>query len=297
MSLSRSALRLSGAACVLALALASALPPLASPASAQAALGTTLGGAAGWQQLTPAEQKILLPLRDQWAGIEPLRRQKWRDIAAIYPKLPAEQQERLRSRMAEWAKMTPAQRNAARLHFGEVRQVPATERQARWEAWQQLPEEQRRSIGTQAASTPAPAGTVPAAVRKAPAAAQAPQVKSNIVATPVRSTPQPVAPGTVQAGPGASTRPISKAAPTPPRHQPVGLPKIAATPGFVDRTTLLPSRGPQGAAAAGAATPVISLPAPAPAPATTAQPTAATASAPMAVIAASSPAAASENSP
>ena len=297
MNLPRRALPLSGAACVLALALASALPPLARPAVAQATLGSALGGSAGWQQLTPSEQKILMPLRDQWVDIEPLRRQKWRDIAAIYPTLPAEQQERLRSRMAEWAKMTPAQRNAARLHFGEVRQVPATERQARWEAWQQLPEEQRRSIGTQAASTPAPAGTVPAAVRKTPAAAQAPQVKSNIVATPVRSTPQPVAPGTVQAGPGASTRPISKAAPTPPRHQPVGLPKIAATPGFVDRTTLLPSRGPQGAAAAGAATPVISLPAPAPAPATTAQPTAATASAPMAVIAASSPAAASENSP
>ena len=250
-----------------------------------------------WKDLSAGEQKVLAPLQGQWSAIDALRKQKWRDIAALYPNLPTPQQDRLRSRMAEWAKMTPAQRNAARLHFGEVRQVPATERQARWEAWQQLPEEQRRSIGTQAVSTPAPAGTVPAAVRKTPAAAQAPQVKSNIVATPVRSTPQPVAPGTVQAGPGASTRPISKAAPTPPRHQPVGLPKIAATPGFVDRTTLLPSRGPQGAAAAGAATPVISLPAPAPAQAATAQPTAATASAPMAVIAASSPAAASENSP
>ena len=294
MNLPRRALPLSGAACVLALALASALPPLARPAVAQATLGSALGGSAGWQQLTPSEQKILMPLRDQWVDIEPLRRQKWRDIAAIYPKLPAEQQERLRSRMAERAKMTPAQRNAARLHFGEVRQVPATERQTRWEAWQQLPEEQRRSIGTQAASTPAPAGTVPAAVRKAPAAAQAPQVKSNIVATPVRSTPQPVAPVTVQAGPGASTRPISKAAPTPPRHQPVGLPKIAATPGFVDRTTLLPSRGPQGAAAAGAATPVISLPAPAPA--ATAAPSVPPASAPMAVLGASGPTANSESS-
>ncbi|MFM2347948.1 MAG: hypothetical protein RL654_2701 [Pseudomonadota bacterium] len=284
---------MASAACTLALALVSALPPFARPAGAQATLGTTLGGAAGWPQLTPAEQKILLPLRDQWADIEPLRRQKWRDIAAIYPTLPAEQQERLRSRMAEWAKMTPAQRNTARLHFGEVRQVPPTERQARWEAWQQLPEAQRRSIGTQAASAPLLTGTVPAAVRKTSAAAQAPQIKSNIVATPVRTTPQPVAPGTVQAGPGASTRPISKATPTPPRHQPVGLPKIAATPGFVDRTTLLPSRGPQGAAAAVSPTPVITLPAPAPA----AAPPAVVASAPLAATSASGSASASDGSP
>ena len=92
MNLPRRALPLSGAACVLALALASALPPLARPAVAQATLGSALGGSAGWQQLTPSEQKILMPLRDQWVDIEPLRRQKWRDIAAIYPKLPAEQQ-------------------------------------------------------------------------------------------------------------------------------------------------------------------------------------------------------------
>src|SRR4029453_3048865 len=43
--------------------------------------------------------------------------------------------------------------------------------------------------------------------------------------------------------------------PTPPAHQQTGLPKIAATPGFVDRSTLLPQRGPQGAAARGAAGP------------------------------------------
>jgi hypothetical protein len=32
-------------------------------------------------------------------------------------------------------------------------------------------------------------------------------------------------------------------------HQQVGLPKVAATPGFVDAETLLPQRGAQGAAA------------------------------------------------
>jgi hypothetical protein len=39
----------------------------------------------------------------------------------------------------------------------------------------------------------------------------------------------------------------------PPAHHQTGMPKIAATPGFVDPATLLPKRGPQGAAVRSAA--------------------------------------------
>ena len=46
---------------------------------------------------------------------------------------------------------------------------------------------------------------------------------------------------------GATTTLITKR-PTPPSHQQTGLPKIAATPEFVNKATLLPQRGPQGAA-------------------------------------------------
>lgn len=51
----------------------------------------------------------------------------------------------------------------------------------------------------------------------------------------------------VQARPGATTRSMATP-PSPPLHQQSGLPLIAATPGFVDPATLLPQRGPQGAA-------------------------------------------------
>ena len=56
-----------------------------------------------------------------------------------------------------------------------------------------------------------------------------------------------VGPTVVQRGAGATTTLVSKPA-TPPLHQQAGLPKVAATPGFVDSTTLLPKRGAQGAA-------------------------------------------------
>jgi hypothetical protein len=48
---------------------------------------------------------------------------------------------------------------------------------------------------------------------------------------------------------GATTRPLLREADAP-AHQQHGLPKIAATPSFVDPATLLPRRGPQGAAIA-----------------------------------------------
>jgi hypothetical protein len=51
----------------------------------------------------------------------------------------------------------------------------------------------------------------------------------------------------VQRGAGATTSLVSKPA-TPPLHQQSGLPKVSASPGFVDSATLLPRRGAQGAA-------------------------------------------------
>jgi hypothetical protein len=56
-----------------------------------------------------------------------------------------------------------------------------------------------------------------------------------------------VAATVIQARPGATTTLVSKP-PTPPVHQQIGLPKITASPSFVDKATLLPIRGPQGAA-------------------------------------------------
>jgi len=55
-----------------------------------------------------------------------------------------------------------------------------------------------------------------------------------------------VAPTVVHVGPGAKTTLVTRQ-PAPPAHQQAGMPKIAATPGFVDRNTLLPQRGAQSA--------------------------------------------------
>lgn len=208
-----------------------------------------LAAGPGWAELSASQRQALQPLQAQWSGIDPQRKQKWLDVAARYPDLPTVQQQRLHERMLDWATMTPAQRNAARISFEELRRLPATERQTRWETYQNLPAEERKALTEQASNRPlAASAPQAAATRKIPAVDNV-QAKSNIVNAPRPTVrPQPVAPGTVLAGVGTSTRPISKP-PTPPRHQQAGLPKIAATPGFVQHDTLLPQRGPQGAAA------------------------------------------------
>jgi hypothetical protein len=202
-----------------------------------------------WSQLPASEQKLLSPLQAQWASMDQIRRQKWREIAQRYPKLSAAQQELLRSRMVEWAALSPSERNQARLQFEESKLVPAEERQARWEAYRALPEEERKLLLDQAARRKSAAGSQ-----------QKPATQASATQPGDQSPPQPrpetglkssqkvhIAPATVQAAEGASTRSMTQR-PVPPRHQQAGLPKIAATPEFVDSRTLLPQRGPQGAA-------------------------------------------------
>jgi len=153
----------------------------------------------------------------------------------------------VQDRMAEWARLTPAERSRARLQFQETKQVPASERQAKWQAYQALPEDQRQAL---ALSAKKPARSGPAA--SAAASTEPSAGKRNLVQTAAPAATRAVTPTAQQAKPGATTTTMT-ARPQPPAHQQAGLPKIAATPGFVDPSTLLPRRGPQGAAVRAAA--------------------------------------------
>lgn len=194
-----------------------------------------------WHELPAAQQAALAPLKPRWAGIEAERKTKWIAVAQRFPQLPVADRERLQARMAEWAAMAPAERGAARRNFQELRHLPAQDRQALWEAYQSLPDEQRRELADRAKTSPA----------RSAEAASPPRSGEARRAVPVNPPPvpaKPVTPTIEQARPGATTRLVSKP-PTPPAHTQQGLPKITATDEFVDRSTLLPSRGPQGAAA------------------------------------------------
>lgn len=195
-----------------------------------------------WTSLTPSQQKVLAPLQRDWHVIEEPRRAKWLEVASRFPSMPKDEQARVQERMADWARLSPAERSRARLQFQEVRQVPASERQAKWEAYQALPPEQRHELA-QTAKRSAKAASTPTLA----AASGASGGKRNLVQAAAPVPTKAVTPTAQQAKPGATTTTMT-ARPQVPAHQQAGLPKIAATPGFVDPSTLLPRRGPQGAA-------------------------------------------------
>jgi hypothetical protein len=236
-------------AAAVTLALAAAWPSFAQPApgakrgAASAAAGTTLlARNPAWSQLTPAQRTALAPLEKEWPGIDTLRKEKWLEIADRFPRMPADERARVQERMAQWARMSPKERGEARLHYQELRQITPAERQARWEKYQALSPEERAKLAEQA--RPADKASAPAS--RSPSANA--NRKSNLVTLPPPNSGnvKPVAPTVVQAKPGATTNLISRQ-PAPPAHQQPGLPKVAATPGFVDSTTLLPRRGAQAA--------------------------------------------------
>lgn len=240
---------------------ASSAPPIAAPSEPQrgarlvkpvsqgkppAAVSATVAQELRWRDLTPLQQVSLKSLEQDWAGMDVPRRQKWVQVADRLPRMLPAEQARVQARMVDWAKLTPQQRGQTRLNFQEAKQLPRQDRQARWDAYQSLSQEQKRELAARAV----PSSVASSASIRKPAATgrDISQVKSNIVPNPVfANRPNAISPTVVRASPGATTTIISKP-PTPPSHQQTGMPKIAATPAFVDKATLLPLRGPQGAA-------------------------------------------------
>ncbi|HET8871981.1 MAG TPA: DUF3106 domain-containing protein [Aquabacterium sp.] len=211
-----------------------------------------------WAQLTAAQKAALKPLAAQWDTLDATSKDKWLNLASRYPTLPAKDQERMQERMTQWAKLPPKARGEARLRFMQTRQLPAEERQEKWAAYQALPPDERKALARQARRKQHPvfladdvvgpreqgqifSGRTPTAKLQ--------EKKNNVVPNTISAAPGPTtaAPTLVKASRGATTSLINDR-PAPPLHQHTGLPKIAATKGFVDPNTLLPKKGPQGAA-------------------------------------------------
>ncbi|WP_416462790.1 DUF3106 domain-containing protein [Rubrivivax gelatinosus] len=195
-----------------------------------------------WTQLTAAQRKALAPLQDDWRNIDSTGKERWLSVAARFPKMSQSERQRVQERMAAWTQLTPSERARARLQFQQARQFSAEDRQARWQAYQALPDDERKQLAERAR----PPKRAETRMRDG-ADDEDGKPKRNIVATPRPQVPKPVAPAVIQAAPGATTTLITTQ-PSSPAHHQAGMPKIIATDGFVNPVTLLPRRGPQGAA-------------------------------------------------
>lgn len=119
-----------------------------------------------WQELTPAQQHSLRPLGANWATFSEPHKRKWLALSKNYASLAPAEQVKLHSRMTDWARMSPQQRNQARLNFAETKKIAPDEKAANWQAYQALSPEEKQKLAAKA--PPGPAGAT-AAVKPVPA--------------------------------------------------------------------------------------------------------------------------------
>ncbi len=191
---------------------------------------------ATWAGLTPKQQALLAPLERDWPAISDTQRSKWLSATPTLATMSGEEIKRVHDRIRDWTMLSGSERLNARIGFQVSRQLTPEQRQARWEAYQALPEEERKALAEKAmarrqALAEAPARSAKPLVQrpKADAAPTAPQL---VTPTLVTST-------LVQAKPGATTvlitRDIARV-----RQQAAGQVKLPADPSLIDPHTLLP---------------------------------------------------------
>lgn len=222
------------------------------PALALGALLMVAGSAwaEDWQDLSPTQRRTLAPLQTVWGQVEPTERAMWLELADRYRQMPPQEQARMQQRMSDWSRMSPQQRGQARLQYQEASRWSAAERRERWEAYQSLDPQARKVLAER--------WKLEAAAREQDRRRGATGSDKRTVFEQPRLSPEPAraaTPTAASARAGATTRPLLRLnddgdGTDAPSHQQHGLPKIAATPSFVDPATLLPRRGPQGAAVA-----------------------------------------------
>ena len=133
----------------------------AAPASGKVESSTAAassGTSPLWRDLTLQQQASLKPLAANWATIDEAQKRKWLALSNNYPMLVPAEQQKMHSRMAEWASLSRQQRSEARLNFAESNKLAPKEKAAKtatWEAYQALSAEEKQKLAEKAAPKPA----------------------------------------------------------------------------------------------------------------------------------------------
>ena len=164
--------RLAMTFCLIAIAFF-ALPNLALGQNAPPTVAATAAKHSGsWESLSPVQQRILAPLEEDWNYLSSERRQKWIQVANLYPKMKTVDQERLQSRMNDWAKLSQKDRRIARDNYLSSLRFPADEKASAWQAYQQLSPEEKKKLAAKEDK------------KKKPTAANAPALQTRPSAVP-----------------------------------------------------------------------------------------------------------------
>ncbi len=105
-----------------------------------------------WSELSRPQQVALEPLRGEWDQMDALRKQKWLELANRYSSMKPDEQLRVQERMRAWTKLTPEERRVARENYTLSKKLDKSQKSAKWEQYQQLPEEEKRKLAADAAA-------------------------------------------------------------------------------------------------------------------------------------------------
>jgi hypothetical protein len=124
-------------------------------AKASSPAGANVSAGPKWQDLTKAQRLILQPLAASWDSLGSMHKSKWIAVAQSYPSRAEADQKKMQERMVEWAALTPAERERARLNFAETKKISPSNRAAEWEAYQSLSAQERERLASRGSAKPA----------------------------------------------------------------------------------------------------------------------------------------------
>lgn len=107
-----------------------------------------------WNSLTPAQHNALKPLTSSWTNLSDGHKRKWITLSANYPQMSGTEQTKLHDRMAQWASLSPRQREQARLNFAETKQIAPQQKSEKWQAYQALSPEEKQKLAKSAQPKP-----------------------------------------------------------------------------------------------------------------------------------------------
>lgn len=191
-----------------------------------------------WGELSSHQREILQPLQERWAMIGSVQKRRWIALADGFDKLSEREQQKLHDRMEAWSGLSAAQRNQARLNFAITNKL-ATDKQAQWEAYQALSDEEKRLLAARA--TPKVVSAAPAIkpvpskkLARIPAATASPNTVPNLPKIPPATIhhpppPVPATPAMVETHPIRTPSVIVETTPVDiPRATPITLPPLDA---------------------------------------------------------------------
>ena len=112
---------------------------------------TVLSNGASWASLNKSQKETLATLEVDWNTLSSEQRSKWIQVSNKFESLPEADRERLKSRMADWAKLSTQDRRVARANYIKSLDIPNDKKSEAWEAYQQLSPEEKKQLADEAA--------------------------------------------------------------------------------------------------------------------------------------------------